>query len=118
LKFILPTAFFLFGALGNASATNPMAPRSEGPCSGYAKSAAIRAYKAETKTVQGSRGIEYIARLVDTKPESLTYLVTIADNNEDGDTWQFDYLVDVTPIEASVPLKCKVLKTKKIAVRN
>ncbi len=80
-----------------------------GPCSGHAKSAAIRAYKAQMGTVQGSDGIEYeIKEKLKAKLPFHNYVVTIFDNNEDGDTWSVDYFV-MTKLEGQT---CKVLKVK------
>jgi len=85
--------------------------QAEGPCSNMAKYAAIRAYKAEMGTVQGSDGIDYSATLIAQRGEFAGYLVTISDNNEDGDRWEADYNV-------SVRLKdCKVVLVRKAAER-
>ena len=62
-------------------------------CENYAKYAAIRAYKSEVGTIQGSEGIEFSATLLKLKNEWVEYQVTISDNNEDGETWTVDYWV-------------------------
>lgn len=85
----------------------------EGPCANFAKSGAIRAYKAETGTIQGSNGIEYSAKLIGTRGDISDYLVTIADNNEDGESWEVDYAVKVKGSNSS----CKILAVKKIGAR-
>lgn len=82
------------------------------PCANMAKSAAIRAYKAETGTIQGSEGIQYEALLVGVRGNNYNYLVSISDNNEDGETWEVDYSVVVQSAGA-----CRVLSTKKVATR-
>lgn len=78
----------------------------EGPCSNYAKFAAIRAYKAEVGTVQGSDGIEYSASLLEHQGSIYKYSVSISDNNEDGESWTVEYLVDV---KREPTQSCKVI---------
>ena len=83
-------------------------------CKNMAKNGAIRAYHSEMGTVQGSEGIEYGAKLVDnSKGSKFTYLIDIYDNNEDGDAWTSNYLVEVS--KSSVG-KCSVLSAQKIGV--
>ena len=86
---------------------------SEGPCANTAKYAAIRAYKAEVGPVQGSDGIQYSAVLKQHNSDILQYVVTISENNEDGEFWEMDYSVKLKGQEAS----CKVLSVKKTATR-
>lgn len=82
---------------------------SDGPCSNYAKHGAIKAYKAEFGTVQGSDGIQYSASLVEADGNIFDYLVSISDNNEDGETWTIDYDVRVK----KEGTRCKVVKVRK-----
>jgi len=86
-------------------------------CEGFAKAAAIRSYKAEMGTVQGSEGsegIEYGAKIMDNvNPDSAIYIVDIFDNNEDGDTWTVNYLVEV---KKNAQQKCIASPAKKIGV--
>jgi hypothetical protein len=81
----------------------------EGPCSNRAKYEAIRRYKAETGTVQGSDGIGHAAVLESTRGRTYTYLITISDNNEDGEYWEVDYKVSIQETNGS----CKILNVKK-----
>ncbi len=78
-------------------------------CVNYAKYGAIRAYKAEMGTVQGSHGIEYVAELKGTQGVFSDYVVSIYDDNEDGDTWQVDYAVRTETLAKS----CKLIFVKK-----
>lgn len=64
------------------------------PCDNYAKQGAIRAYKSQG-AVQGSEGIEYSAKLVKSANSVYDYLVSISDNNDEGESWTVDYLVRV-----------------------
>lgn len=81
----------------------------DGPCANFAKSAAIKAYKASVGTVQGSDGIEYeITKKLKARLPFHNYNVAISDNNEDGETWTNTYFV-MTKLEGGV---CKVLKVK------
>ena len=86
---------------------------SEGPCVGFAKFGAIRAYKSEMGTVQGSDGIGYSAVLKNNNKDIYTYLVTISDNNEDGEYWEVDYDVKVQ----TKSFGCKLLTVKKGEIR-
>ncbi len=57
---------------------------------------AIRRYKAEVGTVQGSEGVGHAAVLLDQGArETYHYRCTISDNNEDGKYWEVDYRVTV-----------------------
>ncbi len=62
-------------------------------CSNFAKYEAIRKYKADTGTVQGSDGIEYSAQLLKETSTQYQYVVEISDNNEDGEYWTLAYTV-------------------------
>lgn len=62
-------------------------------CSNYAKYQAIRKYKADTGTVQGSDGIEYSAQLLKETSTQYEFVVEISDNNEDGEYWTLAYTV-------------------------
>jgi hypothetical protein len=84
---------------------------SEKPCANYAKYAAIRAYKAETGSIQGSDGLHVSAKWIKTQNQILDYAVRISDNNEDGETWDVDYWVQIQKMNSS----CKILKVKKIS---
>lgn len=66
-------------------------------CVQYAKYGAIKVYKSEVGEVQGSNGMEHSAEFRAYNPRTgvYTYLVTISDNNEDGDTWDVNYEVEV-----------------------
>lgn len=92
------------------------AQANEIPCANMAKYAAIRAYKSQVGEIQGSEGIQYSAKATAVRNNRITYLVTIAENNEDGEMWEFDYNVEILWQENSKP-ECKILSTKKIAVR-
>lgn len=101
-----PFFFALMMSLGFSSTV--FAAKS--PCAGFAKYGAIRAYKAEVGTIQGSEGIEYSATLKKQSGDEFTYLVTISDNNEDGETWDVDYIVTTRKLGTG---KCKVLSVQK-----
>lgn len=75
-------------------------------CANMAKNGAIRAYMSEMGTVQGSEGIQYSAHLVHQTGNSYKYEVVISDNNEDGETWDVNYLVQVQLRGTS----CKIVK--------
>lgn len=83
------------------------------PCKNYAKNAAIRAYKSETGTIQGSDGIKYVATQVKNSGQFFEFQVTISDNNEDGETWNVDYLVQLQRNAT-----CKVVKVQKLKSKN
>ncbi|KYG68015.1 hypothetical protein AZI87_01725 [Bdellovibrio bacteriovorus] len=83
------------------------------PCENHAKAAAIRTYKAAVGTVQGSEGIQYSSVKEEGWNNPYLYTVTIADNNEDGETWEVDYEVQVQDKAG----KCKVLSVKEVASR-
>jgi hypothetical protein len=85
------------------------------PCANYAKYAAIKAYKAEVGSIQGSDGIEYTATLLKKQGQLVEYKVAISDNNEDGETWTFDYWVQLEKQPNSV---CKIIKVRKIGVEG
>jgi hypothetical protein len=78
------------------------------PCINMAKYGAIRAYKAEMGTIQGSDGIQYEATLTGTRGEFSSYLVAISDNNEDGESWTVNYTVVVRKTQI-----CSVVSVKK-----
>ena len=81
----------------------------QGPCANFAKAAAIRVYKASVGTVQGSDGIQYeIKKKLQAKLPFYNYIVSISDNNEDGEFWSVDYFVMTKKVKNS----CKVLKVK------
>lgn len=81
----------------------------EGPCANKAKYEAIRHYKAESGTIQGSDGPQYSAVLIKANGNVYDYEVTIADNNEDGDYWEVDYKVRVQEKNRA----CKTIFVKK-----
>lgn len=89
------------------------AQANEIPCANMAKYAAIRAYKAEVGEVQGSDGIQYSAVVTATRGNYISYLVTISENNEDGETWEVGYNVNLLWQQNAKP-ECKILSTKKI----
>jgi len=64
-------------------------------CLNMAKYYAIKAYHSEMGTVQGSDGISYMANLLEEVGSQLKFVVTIQDNNEDGESWIVDYLVTI-----------------------
>lgn len=85
------------------------AQKNQGECSNYAKAAAIRLYKATVGTVQGSEGIQYeIKQKLKARKPFHNYIVSITDNNEDGEVWTLDYFV-MTKKENG---KCLILKVK------
>lgn len=102
---------FVFLALLALSAPSMAA---EFPCANMAKYGAIKAYKSETGTIQGSDGIQTVAVPTSARGNLISYLVTISDNNEDGETWEVDYTVVLREISTG---KCQVLSTKKVAER-
>lgn len=78
-------------------------------CENYAKGAAIRAYKAEVGTIQGSEGMEYNARKLRTDDEgNIFFRVHITEGNEDGESWTFNYLVKTSD-------SCRILLVKKLS---
>lgn len=85
----------------------------QGPCENFAKFGAIRHYKSIMGTVQGSEGIEYSSKFIGTQGNISDYVVTIVDNNEDGEMWEVDYSVQVQ----DTGKKCKVLAVKQIDAR-
>jgi hypothetical protein len=86
-------------------------------CENYGKFGAIRAYKAEVGTIQGSDGIEYEVKSMAHHDPYYNFVVTIYDNNEDGEQWSVFYIVKTKKTEKlnkkGLPI-CKVLSTKKI----
>lgn len=80
-------------------------------CANMAKYGAIRAYKAEVGTIQGSEGIQYDATLTGLRGEFASFLVSISDNNEDGETWTVNYSVVVRKTEN----RCSVVSVTKQA---
>jgi hypothetical protein len=79
-----------------------------GPCENKAKYGAIRAYKAEVGTIQGSNGVETKADLVQERNGAYSYIVSVMDNNEDGEYWTLDYAVVVKGQD------CKIVSVRKI----
>jgi hypothetical protein len=88
------------------------AQANEIPCANMAKYAAIRAYKAEVGEVQGSDGIQYSAVATATRGNYISYLVTISENNEDGESWEVGYNVNLLWQQNAKP-ECKILSVKK-----
>jgi hypothetical protein len=88
------------------------AQANEIPCANMAKYAAIRAYKAEVGEVQGSDGIKYSATVASARYNAVFYLVSIRENNEDGESWEFKYSVALRYEPKGKP-QCTVLWTKK-----
>lgn len=83
-------------------------------CEGHAKYGAMTAYMDEMGVVQGSDGATRTATLVDNLDSNkATYLVSINDNNEDGDYWTVNYLVKVALDGEN---SCQVNSTKKVGV--
>jgi hypothetical protein len=82
-------------------------------CEGKATNYAVRAYEAEGP-VQGSEGMEHETKLVSNRQGILDYLVTIWDNNEDGEAWEVDYQVVVDNKTGA----CKKVLVKMIATRE
>jgi hypothetical protein len=79
------------------------------PCANMAKYGAIRAYKAEVGTIQGSAGIQYTASLTGVRGDFASYVVAISDNNEDGETWTVNYTVVVRKTNQ----QCALISVKK-----
>lgn len=92
-----------------AVTVSPLAFGTTNSCKNHAKYAAIKAYKAEMGTVQGSDGIECTETLLKKQGKLAKYKVTISDNNEDGETWDVDYLVQIHRGSA-----CKILNVQKM----
>jgi len=92
------------------------AQANEIPCANMAKYAAIRAYKAEVGEVQGSDGIQYSAFVTDVINGRITYLVSISENNEDGERWEFNYYVDLLWLEKADP-QCQIQSVTKAVPR-
>jgi hypothetical protein len=65
------------------------------PCENIAKYQAIRSYKSEVGTVQGSDGIQYSSSLKSVQGKIYTYEVAVFDNNDEGDTWEVNYIVTI-----------------------
>lgn len=84
-------------------------------CEGHAKQAAIRDYRSEVRgPIQGSDGMEYNARILDnTVANQAKYLVDVSENNEDGEWWVFNYIVDV---EKTLSGRCRVLNANRIGI--
>ena len=85
----------LIAILIMSSASFAFAKEDQKKCSNYAKYEAIRKYKSDTGTVQGSDGIQYNAVLVKTTATQYEYVVEISDNNEDGEFWTLAYTVNL-----------------------
>lgn len=100
MKKLILAVFMILGFGASALA-------SDGPCANYAKYGAIRAYKAEFGTIQGSE-MEYEAELIQENDGVLSYLVSIYDHNEDGEYWTMEYDVDVTRVNRN--RSCKLVK--------
>jgi hypothetical protein len=92
------------------------AQANEIPCANMAKYAAIRAYKAEVGEVQGSDGMQYSAFATSVNNGRITYLVSISENNEDGESWEFGYYVDLRWREKASP-QCKIISVTKAVAR-
>lgn len=82
-------------------------------CDSKATNYAVRAYEAQGP-VQGSEGMEHETKLISSRQGILDYVVTIWDNNEDGETWEVDYQVVVDNKTGS----CKKVLVKLIASRD
>lgn len=98
-----------------AATVSPLAFGAAKPCENYAKYAAIKAYKAEMGTVQGSDGIGYTATPLWVRSSPVSYKITISDNNEDGETWTVGYYVELQVEQDS---RCKILEVRKIKTRD
>lgn len=104
-KILLSVSFSLLSAYSFASTE----------CVNKAKYYAIQTYHAEMGTVQGSDGISYDAKLLNSAKKSiLNYLVSIQDNNEDGETWVAEYKVIINNKNGD----CQKKSVKQIMVRN
>lgn len=102
IKLLVSTALIIFSFSSHAKVT--------GECDNYAKYGAIRAYISEVGVVQGSEGIQYeIKEKLKAKSPFYNYIVSISDNNEDGDVWTVDYFVMTKKIDGD----CQVLKVKR-----
>lgn len=93
----------LFSVIGSAAFSAEL-------CENFAKYAAIRAYKASVGTVQGSEGIDYAAKLVAKEQSRLLFVVSISDNNEDGETWTTDYQVEILREKGA----CKIRSVREV----
>jgi len=101
-NFLAATALLIFSLNTQAATTTE--------CANHAKSAAIRTYINEVGTVQGSEGIQYeIKEKLKAKLPFHNYIVSISDNNEDGEYWTVDYFV----MTKKVGDKCQVLKVQR-----
>ncbi len=100
LIFVLAITLFASAPFRFAQATVAEAQGQDASsCANMAKFGAIRAYKAEVGTIQGSDGIQYEATLTGVRGEVASFLVSIYDNNEDGETWTVNYSVVVRKSE-------------------
>lgn len=80
------------------------AGKEKATCENMAKNAAIRAYYSEVGVVQGSDGIQYKAKLEKVDGNVNEFIVSISDNNEDGEAWTIDYYVSTVDTAG----KCKI----------
>lgn len=79
-------------------------------CENYGKFGAIRAYKSEVGTVQGSEGISYeVIQTLKSEDPFYNFIVAITDNNEDGDVWTVNYLVKTKKLNKKGKQVCKVI---------
>jgi hypothetical protein len=83
-------------------------------CESKATNYAVRVYEAAIGPVQGSEGMEHETKLVSTRQGILDYLVTIWDNNEDGEIWEVEYQVVVDNKTGA----CRKVLVKMIATRE
>ncbi|MBX3040774.1 MAG: hypothetical protein KF789_08730 [Bdellovibrionaceae bacterium] len=83
------------------------------PCANYAKYGALRVYHATMGTVQGSDGAQADARHLNSHGDEHSYVVTISDNNEDGEGWEADYGVRVRGFNQ----QCQVVFVKELSKR-
>ena len=71
-------------------------------------------YKAAAGTIQGSDGIQYLATVLGTQGEFISYLVEISDNNEDGDRWTVSYSIVIKTVGEA----CQVFSSKKLEEKS
>ena len=83
-------------------------------CSNKAKYYATKVYHAQMGAVQGSDGIEREARLVSERGDILNYVVTLSDNNDEGEAWEVDYRVSIDNSAG----ECTKRYVRKIAARD
>ena len=105
---------FLMVLAALAASSTAMAAKEETACAKRAKFGAIRAYKAEVGTVQGSTGIEYDATFLSAKGFVQTYAVSISEGNDENESWEFTYRVKVQVAGDG----CKLLSVDKVEERG